>query len=343
MSTLTLMDNYDTGRQTKRTNMPPLTFTWPLIIALSACGGGGGSGSKPTVFIRADIKEEVVDTVNDVHDGKVRIGGKVIKKPVGGDDQGKDEAPPNFAPKHTFDNPNFQNGDSDEEHNALIVGQEFSYTIPPNTFSDPEGDSITYSIDQRSLPPGLTFDPSTRTISGRLEDFRSTNPDGIAYKITIIGTDPQGRVVKDGMIMAVVMPNDGPQRTDATLSNINKTVDDNIRINFKKYFSDPEGDPLRFTLDKLPPGMVMQTNGPWFYGRPTEAFDKVITVTATDTVSGKTETMQFRFTATTPNAAPVTGSSNTLQDQATGESVDYLIPANDLDVTVHDQCKLRWP
>lgn len=330
------MDYNDTGRQAKRPNMSPLTFTWPLIIALSACGGGGGgSGSKPTVSIRADI-EEVEDTVNDVRDGKVRIGGKVIKKPVGGDDQGKDEAPSNFPPVHTFDNPNFINGDSDEEHNALIVGQEFSYTIPLNTFSDPEGDNITYSIDQRFLPPGLTFNPSTRTISGRLEDFRSTNPEGLAYKFTIIGTDPQGRVVKDGMIMAVVMPNDGPQRTDATLSDINKTVGDNIRINFKKYFSDPEGDPLRFTVDKSPPGMVMQSNGPWFWGRPTEAFYEVITVTARDTVSGQTETMQFRLTATMPTTAPDTGSSNTLQDQATGESLDHLIPANDLDVTVHD-------
>lgn len=114
-------------------------------------------------------------------------------------------------------------------------------------------------------------------------------------------------------------------------------------INFKEYFIDPDGDQLSFTVDNLPPGMKMTKNGKFFYGRPTEAFDEVITVTATDTVSGKTETMQFRLTATMPTTAPVTGSSNTLQNQATGESVDHLIPANDLDVTVHDQCKLRWP
>ena len=40
----------------------------------------------------------------------------------------------------------------------------FSFTIPSNTFSDADGDTITYSV--LGLPDGLVFDPATRVISG---------------------------------------------------------------------------------------------------------------------------------------------------------------------------------
>ncbi|PWF21459.1 putative Ig domain-containing protein [Corticimicrobacter populi] len=44
------------------------------------------------------------------------------------------------------------------------VQQEFSYTLPTNLFSDPEGDAFSLSVT--GLPAGLTFDAATGTISG---------------------------------------------------------------------------------------------------------------------------------------------------------------------------------
>lgn len=55
------------------------------------------------------------------------------------------------------------------------VGQPFSYTIPANTFTDPDpGQTITYSV--ANLPPGLIYDPATRTVSGSPTDGKGSPP-----------------------------------------------------------------------------------------------------------------------------------------------------------------------
>lgn len=43
-------------------------------------------------------------------------------------------------------------------------GQAFSYTMPAGTFSDVDGDALTYSVT--GLPAGLAFNAATRAISG---------------------------------------------------------------------------------------------------------------------------------------------------------------------------------
>lgn len=331
-------DHHDAGRQAKRTNMPPLTFTWPLIIALSACGGGGGgSGTKPTT---SNFKE-VRDTVGDVRDGLVRIGGSIIKKPVDRDNQSEGNAPtepPNDRPVRVFDNPNFINEIGTENQKALTVGHEFSYQFNPTTFIDPEGGPITLSLQAGSnLPPGLRFDASTGMISGKVLPIDNLGINGRLFKITIVGTDNQGLMNTDGILFQVI-PNAAPE-LKKDIDDISYVIGEDaekILINFNEYFTDPDGDKLSFTVDKVPPGMKMTATGQYLYDRPTEAFDDVITVTARDTVSGKTETSQFRLTVSISNAESVTGSDNAFTDQTTGESVDHLIPANDIDVTVHD-------
>ncbi len=49
------------------------------------------------------------------------------------------------------------------------VGVPFSYAFPSNTFTDADGDTLTYTAtqaDDSALPSWLTFTPSTRTFSG---------------------------------------------------------------------------------------------------------------------------------------------------------------------------------
>ncbi len=52
---------------------------------------------------------------------------------------------------------------------AATVDTAFSHTFPDNTFSDTDGDSLTYTAtepDDSALPTWLTFDANTRTFSG---------------------------------------------------------------------------------------------------------------------------------------------------------------------------------
>ncbi len=52
---------------------------------------------------------------------------------------------------------------------AAGAGAAFSYTFPAGTFSDPDGDSLTYTAtksDDTALPGWLAFDANTRTFSG---------------------------------------------------------------------------------------------------------------------------------------------------------------------------------
>ncbi len=61
---------------------------------------------------------------------------------------------------------------------------EFNFELPPNTFSDADGDTLVYSVDQSTLPTWLSFDGMTFTGT-------PTNDDVGSYDITVIATDGQ--------------------------------------------------------------------------------------------------------------------------------------------------------
>ncbi|WP_460207368.1 putative Ig domain-containing protein [Scytonema sp. NUACC21] len=62
-------------------------------------------------------------------------------------------------------------------------GENLQFTIPANTFSDPDGDRLTYSIS--SLPSGVSFNSSSGTISGT--PFGSKD-----YTLTVVASDGRG-------------------------------------------------------------------------------------------------------------------------------------------------------
>ena len=78
---------------------------------------------------------------------------------------------------------------------ANPVGNFFSFTILGNTFTDPDGDSLTYSAtlaDGSPLPSWLTFNPTTRTFSGTP---LAANVGVIQIRVT--ATDPSLQAISD--------------------------------------------------------------------------------------------------------------------------------------------------
>ena len=62
----------------------------------------------------------------------------------------------------------------------VTYGAAFNFPFPANTFTDPDGDSLTYSAS--GLPPGLTFNAATRTFSG-------TPTQAGVFAVTVSATD----------------------------------------------------------------------------------------------------------------------------------------------------------
>ena len=85
----------------------------------------------------------------------------------------------------TNENPVLANVIADQTFTAT---QEFSFTIPENTFDDPDGDDLTYSVtlsDGSPLPSWLTFDEETMQLIG-------TPPESAELQIAITVTDDKG-------------------------------------------------------------------------------------------------------------------------------------------------------
>ena len=79
-------------------------------------------------------------------------------------------------------------------------GQPFSFTIPPNTFNDVDGDNLTYTLAIATvLPSGITFDAATGTFSGTPSDTASGT-----YNLTVIASDPAGENANDSFSLNVL-------------------------------------------------------------------------------------------------------------------------------------------
>ena len=114
-------------------------MNWPLIIALSACGSGGGSNSQVTkTVIIADPDnsgESLTGETKQTPRVITRLEGGVVGGSRTGDED--DGSEPNLGPRVHNKPPSFLWGDEDEENGPLLVGREFSYTLPKDTFVDP--------------------------------------------------------------------------------------------------------------------------------------------------------------------------------------------------------------
>ncbi len=121
------------------------------------------------------------------------------------------------------------------------AGQKIALALPANTFSDPQGEKLSYTVTQANgsaLPRGLVFNAATRTLSGTAP----ITPEPLHLKVT--ATDASGLSTSETFSANV-------QPALPTLAHQTAThaAADGQSMSFllpKGTFSDPQGSPLTY-------------------------------------------------------------------------------------------------
>ena len=171
----------------------------------------------------------------------------------------------------------------------------WSFTVP--AFSDANGNALTYSA--AGIPAGLTFNTSTRVISG------TPTTAGI-YTVTITANDGNGGVTSNSFTVTV-QANTAP--TAPAIANQIATT--GIAFSYTvPAFSDANGDALSYSATGIPAGLTFNTSTRVISGTPTTVGTYTVTVTAND---GRGGVASNAFTISVvdqppPNRAPVVSS-----------------------------------
>lgn len=94
----------------------------------------------------------------------------------------------------------------------IAAAVAFSFVIPKDTFSDPDHDALAYSVsmsDGSALPPWMSFDPATATLSGTPD-----TPGGATLLLRITAKDADGLSASTSLTVTV----------DASTNQVNGTA-----------------------------------------------------------------------------------------------------------------------
>jgi hypothetical protein len=126
----------------------------------------------------------------------------------------------------------------------------FNYTVPANTFSDVDGDILTYSAKQAdgsALPDWLSFVAGTRTFTGT-----PTNTDTGLINIELTVIDPTGASVSTNFNLTVMENNNTKPILVGPIADQTATADQPFGLNIAPNFRDADvGDTLTYTATRL--------------------------------------------------------------------------------------------
>jgi YD repeat-containing protein len=198
---------------------------------------------------------------------------------------------------------------------SIRASQAWSFTTP--AFGDANGNALTYSAS--GLPSGLSFNASTRVISG-------TPTTAGTYTVTITANDGAGGTASSSFTITV-RANTVP--VAAAVGNATGTVNNAFSYALPA-FSDGDGDALTYTATNLPPGLSFNASTRVISGTPTTAGSWTVTYRASDAFGGSASATFVITIGTAPpaNRAPVV--STLLEDQFadSGMYFSYTVPAN---------------
>jgi tRNA threonylcarbamoyladenosine modification (KEOPS) complex Pcc1 subunit len=212
-----------------------------------------------------------------------------------------------------------------------LGGRMVNLTLPAATFTDPQGQSLTYRATLsggQALPRWLTFNPATQTFTG----WAPTVPQTVI--IVVQATDTSGLSATDTFTVTVL----GPPVLTAPTSDQSWIAGTTVALTLPaNAFTDPQGQALTYTATQsngqaLPSWLSFNAGTKTFIGTvPTTAQRLGITVTATDS-SGLSagENISVRVQEPIPPPRPgITVSAQTAnQTWAAGQAVNLVLPAN---------------
>ncbi len=205
-------------------------------------------------------------------------------------------------------------------------GQAVSFKLASNTFTDPQGQTLTYTATQAggsALPSWLTFNAATETFSGTVP---SSGADGLSIQVT--ATDTGGLSTSETFSVQIVTG--APTVTSQTSTQIftpGKAANFTLAQNT---FTDPQGETLTYkaTLASgkaLPSWLTFNTATGTFSGTAPSTSDPLsIQVTATDT-SGLSASETFEVIV---DKAPKLTSQTATQTWKPGQTVSFSLASN---------------
>jgi Ca2+-binding RTX toxin-like protein len=208
-------------------------------------------------------------------------------------------------------------------------GVPFRFVIPPDAFTDPDGDALTYGATLGSggaLPSWLQFDPATRTLSGT-----PLHSDAGTLSLRITAADAAGTSSNQSFDLVVAQP-----------PNVSQPLSDQSAKEDQAWsFTVPSGaftdsdtaEPLVYTArlmdgSALPTWLVFDALARTFHGTPTnEDVGKLsLKVIATDS-QGLSAGASFLLSVSNTNDAPVLSQPLSGQQTSEDQPWSYSIPA----------------
>jgi LysM repeat protein len=198
------------------------------------------------------------------------------------------------------------------DQTAVATGGAWSYVVPAGTFTDADGDAMTYGAT--GMPSWMAFNATTRTFSGTPATVGS-------WAITITATDSHGAAKTD--TFTVTTPNVAPYVVGASPDKA-ATVGQAFSYTFPA-FGDRNGQALTYTLAGAPSWMTFNASTRTMSGTPTSAATYTLTVTASDGSLAASDSFTLTVSSVpVENRAPVV--NRPLVDQY--EFLDYTFPSD---------------
>jgi len=208
-----------------------------------------------------------------------------------------------------------------------VGGKVFTLALPAGTFTDPQGEALTYSAtlsNGQALPGWLSFNAQTDAFFGIAPLTAET------LGITVTATDSSGLSVADTFSATVI----GPPVLSAQTPNQTWTEGKAFSLALPATtFTDPQGEKLTYRASlsngqALPAWLIFNAATDSFSGTvPLVAQALDIDVTATDS-SGLSVSDVFAVSIAPANAGPVLTLQTPTQTWKEGQAISLVLPAS---------------